>query len=119
MSNGNDRTPVLQNEDWWACFIGWFILLLAVLGVHEVAAGKWAIGILPHTPKIGTWTSDLSAAFPKGVSTITTTVIMFVFITVATMIGGYFLKFDLKRYIPGFLVVFLLTFVSMVISKQA
>jgi len=33
MSNGNDRTPVLQNEDWWACFLGWFILLLAVVGV--------------------------------------------------------------------------------------
>lgn len=119
MSNGNSRTPVLQNEDWWACFIGWFILLLAVVGVHEAASGKWAISILPATPKIATWTTDLSAAFPKGMSTITTTLVMFVFIAVATLIAGFFLKFDTKRYIPGFLVIFLLTFVAMVISKQA
>ncbi len=65
MANGNDRTPALQNEDWWACFIGWFILLIAILGVHEVAAGKWAVSILPAAPKLGKWT-ELSAAFPKG-----------------------------------------------------
>ena len=32
MANGNDRTPALQNEDWWACLIGWFILLVAIIG---------------------------------------------------------------------------------------
>jgi hypothetical protein len=126
MSNGNshtqglqNRTPVLQNEDWWACFIGWFILLLAILGVHEVETGKWAISILPHTPKIGTWTTDLSAAFPKGMATLTTTLILFAFTAVSTLIAGYFLKFDTKRYIPGYLLIFLLTFISMIISKQA
>ncbi len=29
------------------------------------------------------------------------------------------MKFDLKRYIPGFLLIFSITFISMVISKQA
>jgi uncharacterized integral membrane protein (TIGR00698 family) len=106
MSNGNSRPPVWQSEDWWACFIGWLILVLAL------------IGILPHTPKIATWTS-LSAAFPKGMSTIGTTIILFIALGVLTMIGGYFLKFDFKRYIPGFLVIFILTFIAMVISKQA
>ncbi|MCK5487963.1 MAG: putative sulfate exporter family transporter, partial [Desulfobacterales bacterium] len=106
MSNGNDRTPVLQNEDWWACFIGWFILLLAL----------W--GVLPHTPKIGTWTS-LSAAFPKGWSTLGTSILLCISMGVLTLIGGVFMKFDLKRYVPGFLVLFALTFISMVISKQA
>ncbi|MBW2583938.1 MAG: hypothetical protein JRE36_10250, partial [Deltaproteobacteria bacterium] len=106
MSNGNDRTPVLQNEDWWGCFIGWFILLLAV------------IGVLPHTPKIGTWTS-LSAAFPKGASTIWTAILLCITMGVLTFIAGIFMKFDLKRYIPGFFLIFAITFISMVISKQA
>ncbi|MHC4459113.1 MAG: YeiH family protein, partial [Planctomycetota bacterium] len=141
--------PVLQNEDWWACFIGWFILLLAIIGVHELESGKWAVSILPSFPKIKTWTS-LGAAFPKGFGgtlgttvvvfifitvvtmiggafmkldlfggTLGTTVVVFIFITVITMIGGAFMKLDLKRYIPGFLVIFALTFISMVISKQA
>ncbi len=106
MSNGNDRTPVLQNEDWWACFIGWFILLLAV----------W--GVLPATPKIAKWTS-LAAAFPKGWSTLGTSIVLCIAMGVLTFIGGIFMKFDLKNYIPGFIVLFALTFVSMVISKQA
>lgn len=106
MNNGNQRTPVLQNEDWWACFIGWFILLLAL----------W--GVLPSTPKIAKWTS-LAAAFPKGWSTLGTSILLCIAMGVLTFIGGIWMKFDLKNYIPGFLVLFALTFVSMVISKQA
>jgi len=106
MSNEKERTPVLQNEDWWACFIGLFILLLAI------------IGILPHTPKIAKWTS-LAAAFPKGWSTLGTTIVLFIAMGILTFIGGIFMKFDLKGYIPGFAVIFVLTFIAMVISKQA
>jgi len=106
MSNGNDRTPVFQSEDWWACFIGWFILLLAI------------IGILPHAPKIAKWTS-LAAAFPKGAGTIWTTVLLCISMGILTIIGGAVMKFDMKRYMPGFIVIFGLAFVSMVIAKQA
>ncbi|MGD9057718.1 MAG: putative sulfate exporter family transporter [Desulfobacterales bacterium] len=106
MSNGKDRTPVLQNEDWWACFIGWFILLLAL----------W--GVLPATPKLAKWTS-LSAAFPKGWSTLGTTILLCIAMGVLTFIGGIFMKYDLKNYIPGFIIIFAIAFVSMVISKQA
>ena len=119
MANGNDRTPAWQNEDWWACFIGWFILLIAIIGVHEVSAGKWAVSFLPAAPKIGTWT-ELSAAFPKGFgATMWTGFIMWAFICVMTLIAGYFLKFDLKKYIPGFFIIFVIAFISMVISKQS
>lgn len=118
MGNGEDRTPVLQNEDWWGCFVGWFILMLAIIGLHEVAAGKFAVQFLPAGPKLAKWTS-LSAAFPKGMSTVGATVVMFVFMAVITSIGGFFMKLDLKKYLPGFLVIFILAFVSMVIAKQA
>lgn len=119
MANGNDRTPVWQNEDWWACIIGWFILLVAIIGAHEVSAGKWAVSILPAAPKLGKWT-ELSAAFPKGVgATLGTGFIMWAFICVSTFIAGYFLKFDLKLYIPGLLIIFIIAFISMVIAKQA
>ncbi len=42
---------------------------------------------------------------------------MFVFTAVITLVAGFFLKFDTKSYIPGFLVIFILTFISMVISN--
>ena len=106
MSNGNTRTPVLQNEDWWACFIGWFILLLALIG--------W----LPGTPKIAKWTS-LAAAFPKGGATFGTTIVLCLTMGVLTFIAGIWMKWDLKNYFPGFAVIFAIAFVSMVLSKQA
>ncbi len=57
MSNGNQRPPVWQSEDWWACFLGWFIILLAIIGLKEIEAGKWVVGLLPAGPKIAKWTS--------------------------------------------------------------
>ncbi|BBD06947.1 YeiH family protein [Desulfovibrio ferrophilus] len=105
MANGEDRTPVLQNEDWWSCFIGWLFIALATF--H----------LLPAAPKIGTWT-ELSQIFPKGWSTLTTTALFFLVSLVSTYIAGIYLKFDLKKYIPGFLGIFLLSFISMVIAKQ-
>ena len=106
MSNGNQRTPVLQNEDWWACFIGWFILLLAL----------W--GVLPGTPKIAKWTS-LAAAFPKGGAIFWTTIVLCITMGVLTFIAGIWMKWDLKSYFPGFIVIFAIAFISMVLSKQA
>jgi uncharacterized membrane protein YadS len=118
MSNGNQRPPVLQSEDWWACFLGWFIILIAIIGLKEMEAGKWAVGLLPAGPKIAKWTS-LGAAFPKGMTTIWQAIALMVFMGVLTMIGGAFMKLDLKRYIPGFIVIFFLAFVSMILSNQA
>ena len=122
MSNGNgkiDWTSLWRNEDWWACWLGWFILLLAIIGLHETAAGKWAVGLIPLGPKVGSWTSSLSAAFPQGVGTIWSTLWLFIFLAVITMIGGTFMKFDLKRYILGFIVIFLISYLSMILAKQA
>jgi uncharacterized membrane protein YadS len=111
--------PVLQNEDWWACFIGWFILLVAIIGVHELESGKWAVSILPHAPKIGTWTGNLGAAFAKGWGTIGAAIVWMIFTGILTLIGSKFLKLDLKRYIPGYVVIYVIAFISMVISKQS
>ena len=93
MSNSTNRKPIWQNEDWMATFIGLFILLLAIIG--------W----LPLTSKLGKWTT-LAEAFPQGAGTIWSTFILFVTMGILTFVGGIFLKFDLKRYIPGFLVIF-------------
>lgn len=99
MANGQDRTPVLQSEDWWSCFIGWFILFLAI------------IQLVPPVPKMAKW-SALGAAFPAGIGTLGVTIGLFLFILVLSLVAGYFLKFDLKSFIPGFLVLFVLAFVA-------
>ena len=100
-----DWSSLWRKEDWWACWIGWFILLFAIAG--------W----MPHAPKIGGWTS-LAQAFPKGISTLWTTIVLCIAIGVMTIIGAAFMKRDVKRYTPGFLVIFILTFIAMVVAKQ-
>jgi uncharacterized integral membrane protein (TIGR00698 family) len=118
MSNGTERPPVLQSEDWWACFLGWFILLVAIVGLREVEAGKWAVGLLPSGPKLAKdWTS-LAAALPQGAAGWGSTLAIFIFMLILTMIGGFFMKFDFKRYIPGFIVIFILSLISIIISRQ-
>ena len=114
MSNGNSKiewSSLWKKEDWWACWIGWFILILAIIGLHEVSAGKWAVSaILPAGPKLGKGWTSWSTAFPKGIGTLGSTIWLFVFMTVVTMIGGAFMKLDLKRYLPGFIVIFFVFF---------
>ena len=105
MSKSASQKPVWQNEDWMACFIGWFILLLAI----------W--GVLPQAPKIAKWTS-MGAAFPQGADTLMTTLIFFITIGVLTFIGGIFLKFDLRKYLAGLLVIFVLSFIALIIAGQ-
>ena len=65
-------------------------------------------GVLPHTPKIAKWTS-LAAAFPKGWSTLGTSIVLCIAMGFLTFIGGIWMKYDLKNYIPGFIVLFALT----------
>jgi len=120
MTNGNggiDWSNLWRNEDWWACWIGWFLLILAIVGLHEASSGKWAVGLLPHAPKIGKWGS-FSAIFPKGMATVWTALGFFVFTCIITMIGGAFMKVDLKRYIPGFFIIYILTYLAMILSYQ-
>ncbi len=167
MSNGNgsDWSGLYKSEDWWACWIGWFIILLAIVSaipkfpltkpadkakaeVKKEAAAKPVAAttdmkkesaakaevkkkkkksyekkysnLLPHAPKIGTWTfNKVEKMFPKGTGTIAQTVKFFLFSLVVTFIAGIFMKFDLKNYIFGFLVIFILSFIAMVISKEA
>ncbi len=100
-----DWSSLWKKEDWWACWIGWFILLLAIAGA------------LPKAPGIATWTS-LSKAFPQGWGTIGPLVALFITTAILTLIGAAVMKRDVKRYIPGFLVIFIIAFVAMVIAGQ-
>jgi uncharacterized membrane protein YadS len=102
---GIDWSSLWRKEDWWACWIGWFILLLAIGGV------------MPNTPKLARWTS-LGQGFPEGWSTLGTLIILFIVTAVLTLIGAAAMKRDVKRYIPGYLAVFIIAFIALVIANQ-
>ncbi|MBA7504228.1 hypothetical protein ES706_02855 [subsurface metagenome] len=103
---GINWSSLWRVEDWWACWIGWLILVLA-----------W-VGIMPATIKYGTW-SAAADIFPKGMATLWPVGIgTFLFVVVVTLIGCAFMKRNLRLYIPGFLIIFLLVVLAEVIAHQ-
>jgi len=102
---GIDWSSLWRTEDWWACWIGWLILILAI------------VGILPHVPKIGKWT-NLSEAFPNGIDTLWSALILLLITGVMTIIGAAFMKRDIRLYIPGFITIFAIAFLAIFIGAQ-
>lgn len=112
VKKGIDWSSLWTKEDWWwwTCWIGWFILLLAWVFNN---AG-WL-----HAPKLGKWPwAAVGEAFPKGIDTLWTTIIIIITITVLTLIGVAVMKLDWRRYVPAFLVIFLLAFLANFIAHQ-
>ncbi|MFC1937528.1 YeiH family protein [Chloroflexota bacterium] len=103
-----DWSSLWKVEDWWACWIGWLILVLA-----------W-MGIAPSAIKYGTWAwGAWGDIFPKGWATLWPTgIILFLFAVVLTIIGAAFMKRSLRTYVPGFLLIFVLVIVAEVIAHQ-
>ncbi|HUV56049.1 MAG TPA: putative sulfate exporter family transporter [Dehalococcoidales bacterium] len=102
---GIDWSSLWRVEDWWACWIGWLILILA-----------W-VGVVPNTIKYGTW-SAAADIFPKGMDTLWMGIINLLFILVITIIGCALMKRNLRLYVPGFIAIFLLVVLAEVIAHQ-
>ncbi|MFA7247070.1 MAG: putative sulfate exporter family transporter, partial [Dehalococcoidia bacterium] len=101
-----DWSSIWTREDWWACWLGFVILILAM------------IGILPAGPKFGTW-ATIDKAFPSGIATIWDTLILLIILAVLCLIGLIFMKKDIKRFVPAFIVIFALAWLAVFIGKQS
>lgn len=102
---GIDWSSLWKKEDWWACWIGWFILALAL------------IGFLPKWYSIKSWTT-LGEAFPDVGAFLATTVWAFLFVIILTIIGLVVMKRFTWSYIPAFIVIFALAFLSFFLGKS-
>ncbi len=101
-----DWSSLWRKEDWWAVWIGFFVLLLGI--------GHW----LPALPKIDKWT-DITKSFPAGVGTVGSAVMLFVLVLILTIIGIAFMRKNIRHHLAGFPVVFIITFLAMWIGKFA
>ncbi len=101
-----DWSSLWTKEDWWASWLGFIILILAM------------IGILPAGPKIGTCPT-IDKALPSVIATIWDTLIIFVLLAVLCLIGLIFMKKDLKRFVPAFIVIFILAWLAIFVGKQS
>jgi len=92
-------------EDWWAVWFGGILLFLT------------SVGLVKLVPKIGKWKSSPFEAIPSDL--IIPLVILFVLIAILLSIGIAVMKSEkLPHYIPGFIIVFILSVVSYLFANQ-
>ncbi len=103
-----DYSSLYKKEDWWACWVGFFILALSIPGI---------IGIVYKLPKVHTWVANPLDALPGD--TLLAYLIMFIGLAIIYLIAVRIMGERVKTYVPAFLVVFVIGILSMVIGKQA
>ncbi len=101
-----DWSSLWKKEDWWAVWIGFFVLLLGI--------ASW----LPAVPAIGKWTS-LAGSFPAGIGTLGSGTVLFLITFVPTAIALALAGKNIRHYVLGFLVVSGLAFLATWIGKNA
>jgi uncharacterized integral membrane protein (TIGR00698 family) len=106
VQNSNTKLSDLWRlEDWWAVWFGGILLFLT------------AVGLVKVVPKIGKWKSSPLEAIPSDL--IIPVIILFVLIAILFSIGIAVMKSEkLSRYIPGFIIVFILSVVSYLFANQ-
>jgi len=93
-----------SSEDWWAVWLGLIIVLFAIPSVIGVDAVGW----LAKT-KVWLHFSDSVAPISKNFadwSGLLCSVLTYVFILVLVTLGASVMKFDLRRFVAGFTVIF-------------
>lgn len=98
-------SSLYKKEDWWAVWLGFLILALVTTNIFS------------NLPKIHGWTTDPSIAM--GIDDVINLVILGLCLLTITSIAISALKHQLKSYIIGFPVMFLLAFLAILVSKQS
>ncbi len=100
-----DWSSLWKSEDWWSVWVGFFILL--VFGVA---------GFVKKVPSIKAWTTDPLVSITAA--EIPLLIYILVLLAVVTAVGAYAMKLDLKGYVTGFPVIFIIAIVSFVIAAN-
>ncbi len=129
---------MLLQEDWWAVWlgVGFFLLgLLSIAGVDVLGwityPRKWVFSLPAGATakKIVTWQhafyplggkySLTAKGFYKSLGPIGGILLTYVVFTITTSIGAYFMRWDLKKYIAGWSIIFFLTYLTWFVGHHA
>lgn len=100
----------INKEDWWTVWIGLFLVVFAVI--------LWAAGgtIKTFTPSFATW-SDWASLSNTLADNALRTLLLFALLLVLFTIATSVLKVKASRFIPGFLLLFALSFLINIFSS--
>lgn len=100
----NAFSSLYKSEDWWAVWLGFFILTLA------------STRTITWLPKIGRWTVNPSVAFSVG--DIPYFMLLGLSLLILTSVAILAMKEKIKGYWAGFPIIFFLAFLTLLIANQ-
>jgi len=102
-----DWSSLWKKEDWWAVWLGFLIIGIAI------------IGFLAWVPKVNSWTTNIGDSIK--LYDLLYFALLYVFLSFLTLIGILFIEkhYSLAKHFLGFAILFLLTLLSFVIAKHS
>ncbi len=116
---------MFDTEDWWSAWLGLFLVALGLLFIWNIDAVGWMV-----KPKIWEWT-DLTSGFSWSKLWKTSSkaygdwhplfalVVSYLAFLLMTSVGAYFMKWNLKKFVYSFTVIFFLTFAAWILGHEA
>lgn len=126
MSTTNKKwySGMLSTEDWWSAWLGLFFFALGLLSIWGMDAVGWIA-------KPVTWEfTDLLHDFEwkkimkpsskaYAIHPLISLIVTYLIFTVLTSIGAYFQGLNVKKYVIGFSVIFLFTWIAWMVGHEA
>ncbi|NOZ77532.1 MAG: putative sulfate exporter family transporter, partial [Euryarchaeota archaeon] len=107
---------MFDTEDWWAFWIGIFFILL---GIVAAASG---VDLTGWIVKFSKWTS-LSKAFRAShkdlMGPIPAMIVSYIVFTIVTSVGAVAMKWDLKKYLQAWTIIYVLSVAAYIIGENA
>jgi uncharacterized membrane protein YadS len=116
---------MLRTEDWWAVWLGLIMFFAGLMTIWSIDLVGWMTKLktweITHLIKDFSWASLLK---PVGntyaeVHPLLSLFMTYIVFTVLTAIGAYFQRLDVKQFIKGFTILFLITWTCWIIGHEA
>lgn len=117
-------------EDWWAVWLGMTFFALGLLSMAGIDLVGWVAypkmwvlsmpdgAVVKKIGTIGTSFHAYGSAY-KGLGIFGSIIVTYIVFTIATVIGAYFQKWDVKRFFIGWTIIFFLTYLVWFIGHNA
>ncbi len=112
---------MLATEDWWAVWLGLFMLFAGMLTI-------WGADVVGWSTKIGTWVwgdfswgkaLKIAGKGYKGMGPVWSLLTTYAVWSALTVTGAYFMKLNVKKFFLGWTVIFFLTWGTWIVSTEA
>jgi len=116
---------MLNTEDWWAVWLGLIMFFAGLMTIWGIDLVGWMTKLktweFTHLIKDFSWANLLKPASKTygELHPLLTLFITYVVFTVLTAIGAYFQRLDVKQFVKGFTILFLITWTCWIIGHEA